>query len=208
LRIEYGRTVVGPVVQTNPISGRVRYPMVPLCYHSTIPVRCRWCETNPIRPGLGRARYPGGRKMQNEPNLGRGGGVGGTECTKRTQFGPTREDRRGRPHRMGGLHCAKQTQFGPAGLHQGRSVRNEPNSRRGRVGRGLGDAGRGGLSRQTKPIPGEPGFIGPCLAGGTPHSCETNPIRPAPRTTGGPNGKNVRNEPNLARAGLHWGRNV
>jgi len=50
-----GRTKapVGERCETNPISGSwptSGIPIIPLFYHSTIPVRCRLCETNPIWP--------------------------------------------------------------------------------------------------------------------------------------------------------------
>ena len=90
--------------------------------------------------------FPAGAKQiaRNESNLHPWERIGGASATLQVDSFAPNKPNSARP-----------------GLQRGRNVQNEPNSRRGR-----GDAGRGGLSRQTKSIPGEPGFIRPYLAGG------------------------------------------
>jgi hypothetical protein len=103
---------------------------------------------------------------------------------------------------------AKRTQFGP-GIQTtaGPNVRNEPNSRRGCVGRGLGDEGQ---TCETNPISrlriGDRSAAErlPCrlaLSACAGRLCKTNPISPERPETGaggrGRRGRNVRNEPNF-----------
>jgi hypothetical protein len=83
-----------PIVRNEPNFRRPRYPTIPIFHCSSIPGRCRLCETNPISPV---DQSPGGRNVQNEPNFG-------AYRAKRSQF----------PPRPGG--GAKQSQFGRAGF--------------------------------------------------------------------------------------------
>ena len=53
-------------MQNEPNSRPSRYPTIPLFYHSTIPIRCQSCETNPISAEAGRWDRP---IVRNEPNL-------------------------------------------------------------------------------------------------------------------------------------------
>ena len=105
-----GRSAVlgGANAQTNPIwlVGRaVEYPSIPLFYHSTIPIRCRLCKTNPVGPaGPGSRRAKDAKQSQTWANWG----IWGTarqwrprspraKYAKRTQFGESiGQDRHGR----------------------------------------------------------------------------------------------------------------
>jgi len=60
----------GQLCKTNPICRRSGYPTIPLFYHSSIPIRCRLCET---KPNLGRMEYLGD-------------GAWGANCAERSQF--------------------------------------------------------------------------------------------------------------------------
>jgi hypothetical protein len=128
---------------------------------------------------------PQGKMCETKPNLGGLGYLGKgrswyvgrlrrkVECAKQTQFSAG-----GRCHPPGG-GCAEQTQFPAHRISQHSTalsfrhsspmpiVQNEPNFRRGRVGRELGDEGR---------------------------TCKTNPILPVGR---GPGGRNAQNKPNF-----------
>ena len=56
-------------VQNKPNSQWTRYPIIPLFYHSTIPVRCRLCRTNPIsrRGRVGRGLGDEGQTCKTNP---------------------------------------------------------------------------------------------------------------------------------------------
>jgi hypothetical protein len=196
-----------------------RIPSIPLFYHSTIPVRCRWCETNPIS---GSQWADAGAGCTNKPNLRRCrvGQGHRDECAKQSQFravpnGPGLGDE-GR----GGQSCQTKPNLGRMedlgdGISGTHIVPNKPNSARLRPPSGakcvketqfwsghVGQAARRevlGLSRQTKPIPGEAGFVGPCLAGGRLF------VRNKPNSARHPgrSGPFVSNEPNPARRGEH-----
>jgi hypothetical protein len=62
----------GQNAQNKPNSQRTRYPIIPLFYHSTIPVRCRLCRTNPIsrRGRVGRGLGDEGRTCKTNPISG------------------------------------------------------------------------------------------------------------------------------------------
>jgi hypothetical protein len=104
-----------------------RIPSIPLFYHFTIPVQCRWRETNPIpgRAGWDEARGAWGAVAPNKANSRRASFIGPCLAgrplipAKQTQFGPAGRQAGG----VRGRKCAKQTQFGPSGA----SVRNQPN---------------------------------------------------------------------------------
>jgi hypothetical protein len=157
----------GQSCETNPISRRTRYPMIPLFYHSTIPIRCRLCKTNPIRRDLPCKTNPisrwrivdWGLRIGNRPGAGRHPcglpppAYGGQNAQNKPNSQWTRY-----PiiplfyHSTIPVRC--------------RWCRTNPISRRGRVGRGLGDEGR---TCKTNPI-----------SGGTEwdegQTCKTNPI--------------------------------
>jgi hypothetical protein len=122
-----------------------RIPSIPLFYHFTIPVRCRWCKTNPIpgRAGWDEARGAWGAVAPNKANSRRASFIGPCLAgrplipAKQTQFDPT-----GAPSRA---KCEKQTQSAPVGkgsVGQAPPYRQDP-------------------PRQTKPIPGERASSGP-----------------------------------------------
>jgi hypothetical protein len=159
------------------------------------------CKTKPIcrgHPGMGTGGWgregPRGRLCKTKPNLGRLGHLGdrASERGQWCKMNPisAQASRRGRPtvrnepnsrrRRVGrdqggerpGLSCETNPISGlPAGWGRpsapnkanwaGPIMQNEPNSRRGRVGGGLGDEGR---LRKTKPI---------CRGAAFPRSCLT-----------------------------------
>ena len=91
-----------------------------------------------------------------------------------------------RPTRQAGRvpgegECAKRTQFGPGvPAPAGPNVRNEPNSRRRRVGRGVGDTGREGCRAKQSQF-GPQTRMDESQQGGRhsrlwDQSCQTNPI--------------------------------
>ena len=146
---------------------------------------CRLCRTNPISPV---GHEFGGRNVQNEPNLHLREGIGGASPTLQGGvIAPNKPNSPGWQTRRGSRRgkCAKRTQF-PSPTEEvgrgrptyqesaGQNARNEPNSQRGRVGRGP----RG-------------------------EECETNPIRPSWQAGRVAEGKNVRNEPNSGRRYRH-----
>jgi hypothetical protein len=73
-----------------------RIPSIPLFYHSTIPVRCRWCKTKPIsrcaqwagagRRGRRRAIVPNKAKVGQDERSG-GRHIRDAYCAKQTQLG-------------------------------------------------------------------------------------------------------------------------
>ncbi len=187
---------------------------------------CQSCETKPIS----RLRIADCRNGTGQLASAFGGVVGlrigdrlppgAADCAKRTQFAAMGKDRWGKPHPTGGLYCAKQTQFGPP-LRRGRLVRNEPNSRPRRAGRGPGAWDEAQMCK-TKPISstgtrqtcktnpicpaapdGAPSPLHPPAPPPPSRLCKTNPISgPAGRdeaTGGAGRGAIVQNEPNLAR---------
>ncbi len=112
-----GKTPTGERCKTNPICwiglgpgernaqnepnsgrrGRRESPMIPVFHHSSVPIRCRSCKTNPICSAA-----PGGARPQRRGTRG--------ECAKRSQF-----RRRGAGRRGGGRWVLyKQTQFLPS----------------------------------------------------------------------------------------------
>jgi hypothetical protein len=111
-----------------------RYPIIPLFYYSTIPIRYRSCKTNPIprRCRLGRGHGGGGRGaiVQNEPNLPGRPGPRRAKCAKRTQFPAASGGTRRRPY-LGRL--CETNPISPAGAGLGgrrANVQNEANLRR------------------------------------------------------------------------------
>jgi hypothetical protein len=163
-----------------------RIPSIPLFYHSTIPVRCRWCKTNPISES--RSVGVGDRSCETNPISGSQAGGRRSRLYKQTQFvavpGGTRPQGRmcetkpipatpggARPEgRASWVDCAKRSQF--------RAVPNGP---------GLGDEGRGGQSCKTKPNLGRIGYLGDGVSGthivqDGPNSARLGPSR-VPRRT-------------------------
>jgi hypothetical protein len=167
--------------KTNPISGSWPaggIPSIPLFYHSTIQARYRLCKTNPI---------PGGAGWD---------GAWGTrgDCAKRSQFGgvsggdaqPTKSRLCETKPNLGGLGQVGKGGHRVRGGFAGKwNVRNEPNSRRRRVGRGPN-------------VQNEPNFAEP--AGRIPHHSTvpsfqySNPI------------PIMQNEAKLGQAGTSGGR--
>jgi hypothetical protein len=138
--------------KTNPISGNWPargIPIIPRFHYSSIPIRCRLCET---KPNLGRMGYLGdgawGPIAQNEANFGEPGWDRRAKCAKRTQFpaglGGTRSHGRG----ANVQNEANLVRLGQGRVPGGRKMRNEPNSRRRRVGRASGT--RGKCAKQTQ----------------------------------------------------------
>jgi hypothetical protein len=125
------------------------------------------------------------RPRQNKANSAGWPGPYTTKCAKRTQFGPERQGRlssRACPERSerarglgdatpDGSSCVKRIQSGAATWGTGTNVRNEPNSRPGRVG--TGDEGM--LHKQTRSL--ALGRSGDRRSRKS-KSCATNPICP------------------------------
>ncbi len=130
-----------------------RYPMIPVFHHSTIPIQCQLCKTNPIWPGSGRA---GSRRTKDakrtqfldcglRPPVAAGGdniADGGLETDLRRDASPALRPTASALRRA---KCAKRTQF-PAGTGgtrlQGRGTRGKcakrSQFRRDRAGRDRG----------------------------------------------------------------------
>jgi hypothetical protein len=130
-------------------SWRARYPTIPVFHRSNIPVLSLLCETNPIsamRRGTGiPSASLSGQALPVVRNHGQDAHATATPDGLATSLPET------------WANLAKQTQF----------------ARRGRVGRGLGDPGRGVLYKQTQ-------FLPLCRSGDRRSregkSCETKPI--------------------------------
>jgi hypothetical protein len=163
------------------------------------------CETKPIFRLRISGTAPGNRHPPSAEL---------SDCGSGTELRP---DARPAACRLGPAQAdrAKRTQFvprrrkrGQPGGHEtppppGTNVRNGPNFRRRRLGRGPRDAGRGVSYKQSqfaadgwgRPSPRPPVLTLPPMGRQT---CKTNPIWPVGRGLGG---RNVQNEPNSQR---HW----
>jgi hypothetical protein len=101
-------------LRTNKANSRPGYPTIPVFYYSTIPLRCRSCETNPIC-------------TRGEESVGQAPPCTWAGLRQTNPIRPGRQAGRG----AGRRRCAKQTQFGPAGRRAGstrrENGRNEPN---------------------------------------------------------------------------------
>jgi len=192
-----------PISGSRPAGG---IPSIPLFYYSTIPVRCQSCETNPIPGGAGRDGAWGTRAVglvQTNP-IPRAGRPGAGCTNKANCLRPREEASTVRKTSYGELDrqkaAAKQTQFPasrPAGglPAQGPNASNKANfagrpaprrakcakrtqfARRCRVGRGLGDAGRGSCTN--KPNFRRVGSLGPV------HRAKQSQFPPVGRRPGG-----------------------
>ncbi len=202
--------------ETKPICPRRAGKTIPKAFGLEAPTRHREqpCETKPISPttglgpetGTGRSAWAKGDPKRHLSRLGtqpilRDG------ATRRRPFAQNKANLAGDGGSVAGIRHAKQSQ-----------------SRRSRVGRGLGDEGRW---CETNPIPARPGRTGPRRRGGKcakqsqlgdgrpasggescktnpiwhrGQSCETNPIPARPGGTGPRRrGANLQNEPNSRR---------
>jgi hypothetical protein len=184
-----------------------RIPSIPLFYHSTIPVQCRWCKTKPISRcaqwGGAWRRRPWRAIVPNKAKLGQDGRSGGRHirdacCAEQTQFGPA-------PAAIGGEMCqTNPILVRPSGTS--RAARgleavapNKANSRRGGLRRALLGRRAPVRAKQTQfgPAPRQVGTfrVKRTQSGPAWRTCETNPIRPG---SGRHRGRNVPNKPNPA----------
>jgi hypothetical protein len=93
-----GRTTHGErIVRNKPNFRWPRHPTIPVFHHSSMPIRRRLRETNPIRSDAARDGTSGTRG----------------ECAKQTQFGPGAQEWARAAGSPLGSECAKQSQFPP-----------------------------------------------------------------------------------------------
>jgi hypothetical protein len=177
------------------------YPTIPVFHHSTIPIRCRLCQTKPNLGALGdlgdQTRATGQTRQTNPIR----GGAARTTIVKARSLGDATPQ---------GSYRAKQTQFGVFSSDEGYPC-EQTNPISGPAGAPrTPDCAKGTQPPAGRQAPTIPIFHHSSIPAGW-RSCQTNPIaafRPI-RRSAFPGGPIVRNKPNLpptGRQGRRWGK--